>query len=420
MLRARATDASGNVSPWSTALVQFGGSVDAAERLHAQRELGRRPGQRDRVRAGARRPALRRRAGRHAARRQERRAAGDAVRDRRRRLRRRARPDRRRLHPAFATNGFVYIYSTRSTAASRTTASAASPPTATSPRRAARSRWSTCPTCRARPTTTAAACTSAADGKLYVGVGENANGAQAQNLALPFGKLLRFNDDGTHPDRQPVLRDADRPRPRRLGLRPAQPVHLRGPAGHRPDPHQRRRRERPGKRSTSAPPAPTTAGRTRKGPTTSAPASPRRSSPTSTPTRRRSARARAASSRASRSPAARSIRPPARSPTATATSTTSPTTSAASSAASTSPTATPPMRSRACRRPAGRPARRQRRRGLRADAQRRDAHQRALITTARDASPHAARGRAACRRRHAAGGVPYSRRNARLNAVSVW
>ena len=120
------------------------------------------------------------------------------------------------------------------------------------------------------------------DGKLYVGVGENANGAQAQNLALPFGKLLRFNEDGSDPDRQPVLRDADRPRPRGLGLRPAQSVHLRGPAGHRPDPHQRRRRDDLGRDRRRQRPAPTTAGPARKGPTTSAPASPRRSSPTST------------------------------------------------------------------------------------------------------------------------------------------
>jgi glucose/arabinose dehydrogenase len=37
------------------------------------------------------------------------------------------------------------------------------------------------------------------DGKLYVGVGDNANGAKAQNPADPFGKLLRFNDDGSVP-----------------------------------------------------------------------------------------------------------------------------------------------------------------------------------------------------------------------------
>jgi len=41
------------------------------------------------------------------------------------------------------------------------------------------------------------------DGKLYVGVGENANGANAQNLATPLGKLLRFNDDGSIPGDNP-------------------------------------------------------------------------------------------------------------------------------------------------------------------------------------------------------------------------
>ena len=81
------------------------------------------------------------------------------------------------------------------------------------------------------------------DGKLYVGVGDNANGAQAQNLATAVRQAPALQRGRQHPDRQPVLRDADRPRPRGLGVRPAQSVHLRGPAGHRPDPHQRRRRD---------------------------------------------------------------------------------------------------------------------------------------------------------------------------------
>jgi len=41
------------------------------------------------------------------------------------------------------------------------------------------------------------------DGKLYVGVGENANSANAQSLNTPLGKLLRFNDDGTIPSDNP-------------------------------------------------------------------------------------------------------------------------------------------------------------------------------------------------------------------------
>jgi glucose/arabinose dehydrogenase len=42
------------------------------------------------------------------------------------------------------------------------------------------------------------------DGKLYVGVGDNANGAQAPDLSLVFGKLLRFNDDGSIPGDNPI------------------------------------------------------------------------------------------------------------------------------------------------------------------------------------------------------------------------
>jgi glucose/arabinose dehydrogenase len=41
------------------------------------------------------------------------------------------------------------------------------------------------------------------DGKLYAGVGDNANGAKAPDLADVFGKLLRFNDDGTVPGDNP-------------------------------------------------------------------------------------------------------------------------------------------------------------------------------------------------------------------------
>jgi glucose/arabinose dehydrogenase len=43
------------------------------------------------------------------------------------------------------------------------------------------------------------------DGKLYVGVGENADTTKAQNLADPKGKLLRFNADGTIPSDNPFF-----------------------------------------------------------------------------------------------------------------------------------------------------------------------------------------------------------------------
>ena len=37
------------------------------------------------------------------------------------------------------------------------------------------------------------------DGKLYVAVGDNDNGANAQSLATRLGKMLRLNDDGSIP-----------------------------------------------------------------------------------------------------------------------------------------------------------------------------------------------------------------------------
>ena len=41
------------------------------------------------------------------------------------------------------------------------------------------------------------------DGKLYVGVGDNANSANSPDLASPLGKMLRFNDDGSIPSDNP-------------------------------------------------------------------------------------------------------------------------------------------------------------------------------------------------------------------------
>jgi glucose/arabinose dehydrogenase len=41
------------------------------------------------------------------------------------------------------------------------------------------------------------------DGKLYVAVGDNSDGGKAPDLDDPFGKMLRFNDDGTIPGDNP-------------------------------------------------------------------------------------------------------------------------------------------------------------------------------------------------------------------------
>jgi glucose/arabinose dehydrogenase len=46
------------------------------------------------------------------------------------------------------------------------------------------------------------------DGKLYIAVGENANGSNSQTLGNLLGKMLRINKDGTIPDDNPFLADA--------------------------------------------------------------------------------------------------------------------------------------------------------------------------------------------------------------------
>ena len=46
------------------------------------------------------------------------------------------------------------------------------------------------------------------DGKLYIGVGENANGANSQTLSNLLGKILRINSDGTIPTDNPFFNSA--------------------------------------------------------------------------------------------------------------------------------------------------------------------------------------------------------------------
>jgi glucose/arabinose dehydrogenase len=84
------------------------------------------------------------------------------------------------------------------------------------------------------------------DGKLYVGVGENANGANAQSLRNLKGKMLRINKDGTIPRDNPFYERATR-RNRAiwaLGLRNPFSFAIQSPHGQ--DVHQRRRRTKVG------------------------------------------------------------------------------------------------------------------------------------------------------------------------------
>jgi len=108
------------------------------------------------------------------------------------------------LHPNFASNGFVYLYYTTPQGGthnriSRFTASSANPDVAAA---GSELPLADLPALGAG-NHNGGALHFGADGKLYVGVGENAVPANAQDLATPLGKLLRFNDDGSIPGDNP-------------------------------------------------------------------------------------------------------------------------------------------------------------------------------------------------------------------------
>jgi glucose/arabinose dehydrogenase len=44
-----------------------------------------------------------------------------------------------------------------------------------------------------------------ADGKIYIGIGDNGYSANAQNMAVPFGKIMRINKDGSIPADNPYV-----------------------------------------------------------------------------------------------------------------------------------------------------------------------------------------------------------------------
>jgi glucose/arabinose dehydrogenase len=202
VLRARASDAAGNVSAWSTALVQFGGSVSqpsgftrneawvaglSSATAFAQAVDGRifvaeQGGAIRVIKNGAllATPFATVTVDSTG----ERGLIGIA------------------LHPDFAINGFLYIYSTRTTGGAHNRISRF---TATGDVAAAGSELALVdlPNLSGATNHNGGGMHFGSDGKLYVGVGENANAAQAQDLATPFGKLLRFNEDGSIPTDSP-------------------------------------------------------------------------------------------------------------------------------------------------------------------------------------------------------------------------
>ncbi|MCY7316346.1 MAG: PQQ-dependent sugar dehydrogenase [Rubrivivax sp.] len=111
------------------------------------------------------------------------------------------------LDPGFASNGYVYVYHTTTdngthNRISRFTASAANGDVAQA---GSEVKLVDLPALSAATNHNGGALHFGVDGKLYVGVGENANTALAQNPNSPFGKMLRFNADGTIPSDNPFL-----------------------------------------------------------------------------------------------------------------------------------------------------------------------------------------------------------------------
>ncbi len=204
VLRTRATDAAGNVSAWSTALVKFGGGVTqpsgftrneswvtglSSATAFAQAPDGRffvaeQGGALRVIKNGALLAA----------------PFASFVVD--------SSGERGligvTLDPAFATNGFVYIYSTRTAGGAHNRVSRL---TANGDVMAAGGELTLVdlPNLSGATNHNGGGMHFGADGKLYVGVGENANPPQAQDLSLPFGKLLRFNADGTIPSDNPFF-----------------------------------------------------------------------------------------------------------------------------------------------------------------------------------------------------------------------
>jgi glucose/arabinose dehydrogenase len=106
------------------------------------------------------------------------------------------------LHPDFASNGFVYVHYTTPSGGTHNRISRF---TANGNVALAGSEevLVDLPQLSSATNHNGGALHFGADGQLYVGVGDNANGANAKDLASPLGKLLRFNDDGSIPDDNP-------------------------------------------------------------------------------------------------------------------------------------------------------------------------------------------------------------------------
>lgn len=103
-------------------------------------------------------------------------------------------------HPNFGSNGFIYLYYTTTTGGAHNRISRFTVNGSTAANEAILVNL---PPLSAATNHNGGALHFGPDGKLYAAVGENANGANAQNLNTPLGKMLRFNDDGSIPADNP-------------------------------------------------------------------------------------------------------------------------------------------------------------------------------------------------------------------------
>ncbi len=112
------------------------------------------------------------------------------------------------FHPDFATNGFVYVYYTSPSPTnhnriSRIVASAGNPNVSTGAETILLDDLPTVPS--GGNHNGGALHFSPVDGKLYVAIGEQGVPSNAPSMTSRFGKILRYNDDGTIPADNPFF-----------------------------------------------------------------------------------------------------------------------------------------------------------------------------------------------------------------------
>ncbi len=109
--------------------------------------------------------------------------------------------------PNFTTNNFVYVYYTTASSpihnrVSRFTASAANPDVVTA---GSEVQLLNLPALSSATNHNGGALHFGTDGTLYIAVGDNANGSNAQSFTTTLGKVLRINADGSIPSDNPFL-----------------------------------------------------------------------------------------------------------------------------------------------------------------------------------------------------------------------